>query len=282
MSHGYKNILLPLLPEVEARGSPSPATKFAIDMAQRFSGFVSVDFLLPLAAWVPYSLLTDMPRQLLTAETKRLEEGAEASLRLAADAISDAGISVEKQLISLDFLALLGRAALRAQLQDVIVMDAGASALREEREVVEAFLFRTGRPLIRVPAAPAPGMPRNVLVAWDGSVPAARAVREALPILRTAERVEIVTVRGEKDVSDIAPGERLATYLDHHGVVTQQTILTAPHRDVAETLRDHAGEAGSDMIVMGAYAHSRLQQAVLGGVTTALLDRCPVPLLLAH
>ncbi|WAJ31095.1 universal stress protein [Antarcticirhabdus aurantiaca] len=282
MSYGYKNILLPLLPEADGRTSPSPATKLVIEMARRFSGFVSVDFLLPQSAWVPYSLLTDMPRQLLTAEAKRLEEGAQANLDRAATAIADAGVAVDKHLIALDFLALLGRAAIRAQLQDVIVMDVGSAGLRDEREIVEAYLFRTGRPLIRVPEGVEPTVPRRVLVAWDGSLPSMRAVREALPILQAAEGVEIVTVKGEKDVSDIAPGERLSAYLGHHGVTTRQTRLTAPHRDVAETLRNHAFEASSDMIVMGAYAHSRLQQAVLGGVTSALLDRCPIPLLLAH
>lgn len=282
MTYAYKNILLPLLPEAEARTEPSPATKLAIALCESFSGVLTVDFLSPQPAWVPYSLLTDLPTHLLADENKRLQEQAEASLELATRAAKQAGVETERQLISLDFLALLGRAAIRARLQDVIVMDGGSSNLRDEREIAEALIFRTSRPLIRVPAGFDGEVPRKILVAWDGSVPSARAVREALPLFQGATSVEIVTVQGEKDVSDIAPGEKVARYLSHHGVTAHQTCLTAARRDVADTLRTHVAETGAHMIVMGAYAHSRLQQAVLGGVTSSLLADSRVPLLLAH
>ncbi|MFD2239122.1 universal stress protein [Aureimonas populi] len=282
MPHAYKNILLTLLPEAELRDAPSPATRLAVEMGRHFAGHLTIDFLSPQSAWVPYSLLTDMPLQLLAEQTKRLDEQARAGMKLAEAAAAEAGVPAETHLISLDFLALVGRAAIRARLQDVIVVDSGASALREEREIVESLLFRTARPLIRVPASFEGALPRKVLVAWDGSVPSTRAVREALPLLQAAESVEIVTVQGEKDVSEVPPGEKLARYLSHHEVPATQTTLTAPRRDVAGALRGHVAETGAQMIVMGAYAHSRLQQAVLGGVTSSLLEDSPVPLLLAH
>lgn len=282
MSRAYRNILLTLLPEAGERSEPSPATRLAVEMGRRFSGHLTVDFLSPKPAWIPYSLLTDMPLELMNREDHRLEAQAQASLKRAAKAAEAAGVEAETNLISLDFLALVGRAALRARLQDVIVMDANASDLRDEIEIAEALIFRTARPLIRVPASHTGTMPEKVVLAWDGSVPAARAAREALPILQAASQVEIVTVQGEKDVSDIAPGEKLARYLSRHDVEATQSCLTAERRDVAATLRDHVATTGAEMIVMGAYAHSRLSQAILGGVTSSLLRDTPVPLLLAH
>ncbi|WP_185984795.1 universal stress protein [Aureimonas mangrovi] len=274
--------MLTLLPEAQERTVPSPATNFAVALGSAFGGAVTIDFLAPKPAWIPYSLLTDMPLDLLAREERRLEEQARASLDFAAEAAAAAGLERETNLITLDFLALVGRAALRARLQDVIVMDAHGSALRDEIEIVEALIFRTARPLIRVPAGHGRALPRKIVVAWDGSVPAARAAREALPLLQAAETVEIVTVQGEKDVSDIAPGEKLAVYLSRHDVRATQTCLTAARRDVAQALREHAEGSGAGMIVMGAYAHSRLAQAFLGGVTSSLLRDTPVPLLLAH
>ncbi|UHD46475.1 universal stress protein [Aureimonas altamirensis] len=282
MTQSYRSIILTLLPEASERTAPSPATKLAVEMARAFGGFVTADFLAPKPAWVPYSLLTELPLELLADEEKRLEAQAHATLRLAAETAEAAGVGAETNLVSLDFIALVGRAALRARLQDVIVMDSSQSSLREEIEIAEAMIFRTARPLIRVPAGHDGSLPGKVVVAWDGSVPAARAAREALPILQAAETVEIATVQGEKDVSAIAPGEKLARYLERHDVRATQTTLTAARRDVAETLRAHVTATDAEFLVMGAYAHSRLAQAILGGVTASLLRDAPVPLLLAH
>ncbi|WP_336743036.1 universal stress protein [Aureimonas altamirensis] len=282
MSPAYKTVMLTLLPEAQVRSAASPATAMAIAITRNFGGRLTIDFLSPQPAWIPYSLVTDMPGQMLAEQTRKLEAQAHASIDLAASAARQAGIDPEAQLISLDFLALVGRAALRAQLQDVVVVDAGGSSLRDEREIVEALLFRSGRPVIRVPATSPGTLPSKVLVAWDGSVPAVRAVREALPMLHQAGDVQIVTVRGEKDVSNIQPAEKLVGYLSAHGISASETVLTAARRNVADALRNHALDQGADLLVMGAYAHSRMQQAVLGGVTSELLNDSPIPLLLAH
>lgn len=282
MSPAYKTVMLTLLPEAEARSAASPATALAIAITTHFEGRLTIDFLSPQPAWIPYSLVTDMPGQMLAEQARKLEGQAHASMELAATAARSAGIDPETQLVSLDFLALVGRAALRAQLQDVVVVDAGGSSLRDEREIVEALLFRSGRPVIRVPASCTGSLPKKVLIAWDGSVPAVRAVREALPMLHGAAEVQVVTVRGEKDVSNIQPADKLVRYLSAQGIAASETVLTAARRNVADALRNHALDQGVDLLVMGAYAHSRMQQAVLGGVTSELLNDSPVPLLLAH
>jgi nucleotide-binding universal stress UspA family protein len=121
-----------------------------------------------------------------------------------------------------------------------------------------------------------------VAIAWDGSAASARAVKDALPLLSGAETVVAVTVEGEKDLSGMAPGAELAAYLACHGVDCKLATLVANYRDVGERLRLFVAEEAIEMIVMGAFVHSRLRQTLLGGVTQSLLDRPPVPLFLAH
>jgi nucleotide-binding universal stress UspA family protein len=118
-------------------------------------------------------------------------------------------------------------------------------------------------------------------VAWDGSAQAARAANDALPFLRAADLVEVVSVVGEKDLPTSAAGAAFAPHLARHGV--RVSAIDVPVvGEVAETLRGRAGEVGADMLVMGAYRHSRLQEWFLGGVTQSLLNRSPLPLFLAH
>ncbi|WP_188052279.1 universal stress protein [Aureimonas fodinaquatilis] len=282
MSIAYKTILLTLLPEAEVRQSASPATRLAIEISRHFEGQLTIDYLSPQPAWAPYSLITSLPGQMMAEQSQQLADAAEASTKIAETSARDAGVPVVSKVIALDFLALVGRAALRAQLQDIVVIDGGSSTLRDEREIVEALLFRSGRPVIRVPEGGSAAIPEKILIAWDGSVPAIRAVREALPLLHAAKSVEIVTVLGEKNVTDHEPAAKAVHYLAAHGITATETTLHAAKRNVAETLRTHAVESGADMMVMGTYAHSRMQQAVLGGITTELLHKTPVTLFLAH
>ena len=128
-------------------------------------------------------------------------------------------------------------------------------------------------------APPSPVKPS--LVAWDGSAKAARAVKDALPLLAAAQRVELVTVSGEKDKSRFAPAAEAARRLARHGLDVDVVELSVEHRDVAETLRHRAIEVGADLIVMGAFVHARLRELILGGTTQSLLRSSPVPLFLS-
>jgi nucleotide-binding universal stress UspA family protein len=122
----------------------------------------------------------------------------------------------------------------------------------------------------------------QILVAWDGRAKAARALNVALPLLREASHVEPGSVAGEKDLGPAVSGADFAPHLTRHGIKVGELILPALDGDVAETLRNHANLIQADMIVMGAYVHSRLCQMMLGGTTRSLLKNCPVPLFLLY
>lgn len=156
---------------------------------------------------------------------------------------------------------------------------------RLKEKVIEGALFHSGRPALFVPqGARAALKPERVLVAWDGGIEAARAVREALPLLAGAHEVRLVLVdpqTGEFDHGD-EPGADAAAYLARHGVKVAVDRLPTSGNTVADVLRRHAVDTGAELLVMGAYGHSRLRQRIFGGVTLSILEEPPLPVLMAR
>ena len=121
----------------------------------------------------------------------------------------------------------------------------------------------------------------RVLVAWNGSAQAARAVNDALPFLQSAERVVVVMVNPAR--GDRTEGTDIARHLARHGIAAEITdIVTDRNGNVGNVLLSRATDEAADLIVIGAYGHSRLRELVLGGVSRALLGHMTVPVLMAH
>jgi nucleotide-binding universal stress UspA family protein len=128
----------------------------------------------------------------------------------------------------------------------------------------------------------APG--KHAIVAWNGSREAARAVNDALPILRGADQVEVMCAnpdRGELGDADL-PGADLCLHLARHGVKAEAQTLVASDLEIGDLLLSRAADHGADLIVMGAYGHARWREVVLGGVTRQLLEQMTVPVLMSH
>lgn len=218
---------------------------------------------------------------IVAEENRRLRILAQAvAERMAGDA-ARAGVTCTTEAPALAYPDLVARLTARARLADLTILDAETREVDLDRDLIDGVLFGSGRPLIVVPAGrPAFGA-RRIVVAWDGSAQAARAANDAMPFLRAAEAVEIVSVVGEKDLSASVAGAEFAPHLARHGVNVSVNDLPVVE-DVAETLRTEADLFRADMLVMGAYRHSRLQEWFLGGVTQSLLARSSVPLFFAH
>jgi len=151
--------------------------------------------------------------------------------------------------------------------------------------LVEAALLGSGRPLLVVPWIGAAGMPpRRVLAAWDGSAPAARALGDALPLLRRAERVALVVVDPERLGGRVGerPGADMAAHLARHGARVEVQAVPSGGLATADVLLDFAADTGADLLVMGGYGHSRLRELAFGGTTRDVLARMTVPVLLAR
>jgi nucleotide-binding universal stress UspA family protein len=219
---------------------------------------------------------------LVTAENRRLQELAEAAARSAQADAAVAGIDCTVESPHLGYGDLLNAFRGQARLNDLTILDAESETVNLDRGLMEALLMDSGRPLLIVPPGQDAFRTRRIILAWDGSARAARAAVDALPLLRAAEGVDVVSVTGEKDLADAVPGAGIATHLARHGVAATALEVEAQDGDVAQALRNTAVRSGADMIVMGGYAHSRLREMMFGGVTHSLLKQSPVPLFLAY
>lgn len=177
--------------------------------------------------------------------------------------------------------------ALRARFADLVILlkpyANGSSGDKEE--VVEAAMFDGHAPVLMLPGGPQEVAltPRRVMIAWNQSNEAMTAVRAALPILKAAAEVNIAVVAPPAHGPERSdPGGLLSQYLARHGVRSEISVLakTLPH--VSEVLNRQAEDWNADLMVMGAYGHSRFREAILGGTTREMFESVRIPLLVAH
>jgi len=151
-----------------------------------------------------------------------------------------------------------------------------------ENMAIEGALFGSGRPVLVVPYIQSSGLKLDrVMVCWDGSRNAARAVGDAMPFLRRAGTIDVVTVDRQERRNELV-GARISTHLARHGLKVELKPIVAPDSDVASAILSFAADNSTDLIVMGGYGHTRLREFVLGGATSGILGSMTVPTLMAH
>jgi nucleotide-binding universal stress UspA family protein len=259
----------------------SSALRYGISLAQDAGAHATIQAA-AVKIVLTHAFVSDFAAGLVATENQRLQTLAQAAADKARRDAEAAGVICTTEASQLTYPDLVRSFTSQAHVHDLTVLDAEPVAIALDRGLIEHMLFESGRPLIVVPPGRDVFSSARVIVAWDGSAKAARAMNDALPFLRAAEQVEVVTVSGEKDMSTSLPGAEVAPHLVRHGVNVSVVELEVENGDVTETLRRRAILSRADMIVMGAFVHSRLRQMVLGGVTQSLLKSCPVPLLLSH
>jgi nucleotide-binding universal stress UspA family protein len=169
------------------------------------------------------------------------------------------------------------RAPTEARLSDLIVLGQPDG----DDRLVEEMLFRSGRPVLVVPRLGEHKTPgQHILVGWNDSREAARAVHDAMPLLQKAESVTVLTA--DSAGADAMPGGDIAAHLARHGVAVLLTRSSDAEADPTDLLLNAAADRGADLIVVGGYGHSRLREMVLGGVTRGLLQQMTVPVLFSH
>lgn len=144
--------------------------------------------------------------------------------------------------------------------------------------VLEAALFDTGRPVLLAPSAAPKDLGQHVVLAWNDTREAAEATAAAMPFLSAAADVTLITVHDGCDADPAA----LQSLLALHGIAAACRELEPDHRPVGEQVLDEAEGLGADLLVMGAYGHSRLRELVLGGVTRSMVRNASIPVLMAH
>lgn len=177
--------------------------------------------------------------------------------------------------------------AQRARFADLVVLAQpyGEGAAPDAEAVVEAALFDGNCPVLILPhgKSDVAGIGRRVIIAWNQSDEALTAIRRARPILKSADLVEITVVDPSPHSPEGSdPGGALCQMLTRHGIKAEVAVLAKTLPTVSEVLNRRAAETGADLIVMGAYSHSRLREAIMGGATRHMLERAKVPVLMAR
>lgn len=166
-------------------------------------------------------------------------------------------------------------------LSDLIIMQGMfASGSAPYKSWAVAALFETGKPVLLTPDHRQTIIGKTVLVAWNGSVESARALHYALPFLKQAKNIHVLAVKDNG--SRGMPVENVAEYMALHGIHAE--VLTVPSKEhsIGQTILDAAVGVKADLLVMGAFTHTRLRQMIMGGATQFMLEHTKVPVLLAH
>jgi nucleotide-binding universal stress UspA family protein len=144
----------------------------------------------------------------------------------------------------------------------------------------EAGLFESGRPILVAPPTAPRDIGSNVLIAWNCSTEQARATALAMPLLRKADRVTVLTVEGATVPGP--SGEQMAAHLSLNGIQAQPITLKGDNRTAGEIILERARTLGCDLLIKGAYTQSRLRQMIFGGTTRHVLTHATLPVLTAH
>ncbi|EJL33014.1 universal stress protein UspA-like protein [Caulobacter sp. AP07] len=224
--------------------------------------------------------LTDLAR---AEEAKSHRQGQDVLAQAAASALR----------AEVEFLAQTHRAHLydvgehvarMARTRDLCIVPL-SGRFDEQQAVVRTVVFGSGRPTLILDEtaveARASGCAR-VVVAWDGGASAARALADSFPVLAKADAVTVLTISGDKLGVDDQTGQDVVRHLRSHGVTAHAKTLASDHGSAGMVIERYVRQVDADLLVMGAYGHSRLRDFVLGGATEHLLHAPPTALWMAH
>jgi nucleotide-binding universal stress UspA family protein len=264
-------------------GDKDPAGLYAIAVANTFEAHV-LGVAFSYEPVIPGLVMGGIPPDFIESQRREADTKARAAVKRFEEAARLAGVSAETRIISTSISGAADQLGLLARRFDLVVVGQPDAERGAAEEVVdEGVLFESARPVIFVPYIQKNEFKLDrVMVCWDGSRAATRAVADSIPLLQKAKSVEIVIVAAKGFKVDEAPGVDLAKHLARHGLDVNLKRITSPEIDVASTILSYAADSDADMIVMGGYGHSRLREFVLGGVTRSIFEAMTVPALMSH
>jgi nucleotide-binding universal stress UspA family protein len=224
---------------------------------------------------------------LMHEETLAQAQGEATRIEKAArERLERTGLSWGVEALVAQSASVTTVVARRARYADLVVLPKpyGEGLPADAPVIVESAMFQGNAPVIVLAGnAPPPMKPETVVIAWNDSPEAMEAVRRALPLLVAAKQVSVCMVAPERHGSDTSdPGDELARMLTRHGVKVEVNLVPQTLPRVSEVIARHVEDIDADLLVMGAYGHSRFREAILGGATRNMLEHAKVPVFMAH
>ncbi len=231
----------------------------------------------------PYGVISN---DVWASEIDQGQEDARAKAAEVTAILEASGISFEVDPQFVDRATVTTLAARFARYADIaFVAPHAAGAEAQQDWVMNGALFESGRPVLLLPGKPFVFPPKGrVVLAWDASVEASKAVRDSIDLLARAKAVDAVLIDPVPsfDGHGAEPGADLAAYLSRHGVKTTIHRIPREGQEVGDILRRTATDFGAELIVMGGFGHSRLRQRFFGGTTSTMMKEVTIPVLMAH
>jgi nucleotide-binding universal stress UspA family protein len=234
--------------------------------------------------WPMTQVYSEMPVAESVEKMQRLEieEAARRAAAVFAERSSRTTVRTEWRATEGDVVRV---AREQARYADLTIVPQGldlGSASADLSTLPEELVLAVGRPVLVIPRYGSfPKVGARVLIAWNGSREATRAAHDALPLLQRAEQATALSIDPDADAQRL-PGGDIALHLARHGVTVQAATIAGADVAVGDLLLSYAADHDIDLIVMGAYGHTRLREMVLGGATRTLLRHMTVPVLMSH
>ena len=265
---------------------PEPTPRWALDAAisvaehldTRLSGALCHVHIPRISNYLADKLVH--ANEAIATENTKSDRGAKSLLSEFAAALSPERMG-DEILIECQSMATPRELAIRARAYDLTILPKYGQP--EIRSIAEGLLFDSGRPVLLLPPGRGAGDRfDSVAIGWDGSRAAARALADALPVCAQAGTVELVAVTGEKELEAGAALSDVVRHLATHGIDARAAEVPAQGLGAGSALLRHCERAGANLLVMGAYGHSRFREFVLGGATRSVLADAALPVLLSH
>lgn len=259
------------------------AANYAVSLASIFKAhLVGVAFVYD--PMVSANLIVGIPAELIDAQraaTRHLANEAVARFEALA---KQAGVVTKSQMIDVapgkvgDTFGQLARS-----FDLSVIRQAEPNKAAQEVPIIEGALFESGRPVIVVPYVQTQGATFNrVMVGWDGSRTAARAIGDAMPMLERAKMIEVFTVVAGPTKNTELPEIDIGQHLSRHGLNVDVKRIATEGINVPDAILSHAADISADFMVIGGYGHSRLREYVLGGATRGILASMTLPTLMSN
>ncbi|HCO90040.1 MAG TPA: hypothetical protein DIT40_03620 [Alphaproteobacteria bacterium] len=277
-------ILVPLA----GTDSDQRALRAGFDIAANYGAHVACLFVnrnpteaLPVAGEaLTGQIATELVAAVDEANKRQCAKARETFLHmLAQTGAEETGTPDSREKVTAEFLETMGdpadRAAAAARLADLVIFSVPDIAYD-----IEPTLMESGRPCLLVPGEAANTIGQRVIVAWDGGPEAARALTGALPLLGEAESVTFITAQ-DREFDELATAA-LQSYIGSHGIKATIKQVALGNTPVGEVILNQVKENQADLLVMGAYGHSRIRELILGGATRYVIQNTDVAVLMVH
>jgi len=261
-----------------------PAAKYALEFGRNHDAHVT-GLAVSFEPVVPAFAAAPMPVDYLQAAHDQAIAAANEAKKQFDELARLAGVKCESRVAEILTGGPLENVLMHCRPTDLVVIGQTDPDKPEPmRELlIETVLFESGVPVLLVPYIGSTKFePENVLVCWDGSSTATRAIHAALPVLERSDKITVLVIEKKSNSANGQPGAEVANYLARHNMNVTIEVVTNPQAGIADTVLNYVSDNGNDLVVMGGYGHSRMREFLFGGATREVLEAMTVPVLMAH